>query len=48
MVAGMDTGVVRVDQRLRITRKDWEKHRAVEVTVEGLQPCLPMFGVETE
>jgi RimJ/RimL family protein N-acetyltransferase len=40
-------GVLRIDQRLRLTREDWERHRAVEVTVEGLEPCLPMFGVET-
>jgi RimJ/RimL family protein N-acetyltransferase len=38
-------GVARVDQSLLLTREGWERHRSVEVTVEGLQPCLEMFGV---
>jgi RimJ/RimL family protein N-acetyltransferase len=35
-------------QRLRLTRTAWEKHRTVPVTIEGLEPCLPHLGVETE
>lgn len=33
-------------QRLRLTRDDWETRRDLPpVTVEGLAPCLPLFGV---
>lgn len=32
-------------QRLRLDRKTWEATRTVPVTIEGLEPCLPMFGV---
>lgn len=31
--------------RYRLTRENWEKHRTVPVTVEGLEPCLPYFGL---
>ncbi|HEY9329975.1 MAG TPA: GNAT family protein [Streptomyces sp.] len=31
-------------QRLRLERARWEEHRAVEVTVEGLDGCREMFG----
>lgn len=34
------------EQRLRLTRDDWEVHRDVPVTVDGLAPCLPLFGLE--
>lgn len=37
-------GAMTVDQRMRLTREDWELHRTVPVTVEGLDACLPMFG----
>lgn len=33
------------EQRLRLTREDWERHRELPVTVEGLAPCLPLFGL---
>ncbi|MFC6881590.1 MULTISPECIES: GNAT family N-acetyltransferase [Actinomadura] len=33
------------DHRLRLTRADWERHRTVPVTVEGLAPCLPLMGL---
>ena len=35
-----------VSQRLRLSREDWanHRHRFVEVGVEGLEPCLEMFG----
>ena len=29
----------------RLTREEWEKHRTVPVEVEGLEPCLPFFGL---
>lgn len=31
--------------RYRLTRQDWEKHRTVPVEIEGLEPCLPYFGL---
>jgi RimJ/RimL family protein N-acetyltransferase len=36
-----------VEHRLRLCRADWERYRTVPVTIEGLEPCLPMFGVGT-
>ncbi|MGK5559000.1 GNAT family N-acetyltransferase [Actinomadura kijaniata] len=38
-------GSLVVERRLRLTREAWERHRSVPVTVEGLDACLPMFGV---
>lgn len=32
-------------QRLRLSAADWEAHRAVDVRIEGLEECLPMFGL---
>ncbi|MFD5678758.1 GNAT family N-acetyltransferase [Streptomyces bacillaris] len=32
-------------QRLRLDRSGWEKHRTVDVTVEGLDACRSDFGV---
>lgn len=34
-----------VERRLRLTRDDWLAARSVPVEIEGLAPCLPMFGV---
>jgi len=34
-----------VEQRLRLTRAAWERHRTVPVTIEGLAPCLPLMGL---
>ena len=31
--------------RLRLDRPTWESKRAVRVTISGLEPCLPMFGL---
>lgn len=31
-------------QRVRIDRASWQATRSVPVSVEGLEPCLPMFG----
>ena len=32
-------------RRLRLDRDAWAAARTVPVTIEGLEPCLPMFGV---
>jgi RimJ/RimL family protein N-acetyltransferase len=32
-------------RRLRLARERWAAHRAVPVAIEGLVPCLPMFGL---
>jgi RimJ/RimL family protein N-acetyltransferase len=37
-------GVV-VGRRLRLDRAGWSTSRTVPVEVEGLEPCLPMFGL---
>jgi RimJ/RimL family protein N-acetyltransferase len=46
---GFDRVVVRgalaIDRRQRLTRADWEKHRTVPVTIDGLTACLPLFGI---
>jgi RimJ/RimL family protein N-acetyltransferase len=34
-----------VEQRLRLTRASWERQRTVPVTIDGLTPCLPLFGL---
>lgn len=34
-------------QRLRLSREDWQMHQAVEVRIEGLEACLPMFGLNS-
>jgi RimJ/RimL family protein N-acetyltransferase len=31
--------------RLRLDRETWQRTRSVPVTVQGLEPCLPMFGL---
>ncbi|HEU5159293.1 MAG TPA: GNAT family protein [Streptosporangiaceae bacterium] len=38
-------GAMVVEHRMRLTRAAWETHRAISVTIEGLAPCLPMFGI---
>lgn len=30
---------------LRLTRENWERHRAVPVEIHGLEPCLPLLGL---
>jgi RimJ/RimL family protein N-acetyltransferase len=32
--------------RLLLTRDAWEKGRRADVQIHGLEPCLPMFGVD--
>jgi hypothetical protein len=31
------------EQRLRLDRAAWLAHRAIQVTMSGLEPCLPFF-----
>lgn len=35
-----------VTQRLLLSKAAWERHRTVEVEVDGLEPCLPLFGLD--
>ena len=46
---GVERHVVRgkpvVGRRLRLDRAGWAAARRVPVTVAGLEPCLPMFGL---
>ncbi|KID29368.1 acetyltransferase, ribosomal protein N-acetylase [Prauserella sp. Am3] len=37
-------GEVRTARRMLLTRETWERTGTVEVTVEGLEPCLPLLG----
>lgn len=30
----------------RLERADWEARRRDDITIEGLEPCLPLFGLE--
>ena len=38
-------GAMTVEHRLCLTRSDWERHRTVRVSIEGLAPCLPLMGL---
>ncbi|MFF5991021.1 GNAT family N-acetyltransferase [Prauserella flavalba] len=38
-------GKLSVEHKMRLTRADWERHRRVPVSVEGLEPCLPLLGI---
>ncbi|MEV6852067.1 GNAT family N-acetyltransferase [Actinoplanes sp. NPDC051411] len=38
-------GVPVVGRRLRLDRDSWEAARSIPVTIEGLDPARPMFGV---
>jgi RimJ/RimL family protein N-acetyltransferase len=33
-------------RRLRLDRERWQAHRTVPVEITGLEPCLPMFGLD--
>lgn len=37
-------GRAAVSERLRLTRADWERTDRPDVTITGLEPCLPLFG----
>jgi RimJ/RimL family protein N-acetyltransferase len=39
-------GKLVLDRRLRLSRAGWERHRTVPVGIDGLAPCLPLFGVD--
>jgi RimJ/RimL family protein N-acetyltransferase len=41
-------GTMTVERRLCLTRADWERHRTVPVSIEGLAPCLPLMGAPTQ
>jgi RimJ/RimL family protein N-acetyltransferase len=47
---GIERHVIRgapvVGRRLRLDRAGWAAARRVPVTVSGLEPCLPMFGLD--
>lgn len=36
---------VLVSQRMRLTRENWEQVPRLPVTLTGLDPCLPLFGL---
>lgn len=38
-------GAAQTSQRLRLSRADWEKHRTIDVQIEGLDACRDMFGL---
>lgn len=38
-------GLPATDVRLRLDRQTWAATSAVPVTIHGLEPCLPMFGL---
>lgn len=46
---GIERSVVRgkphESRRLRLDRASWQAHRTIDVTISGLEPCLPFFGV---
>ena len=38
-------GAAITGRRLRLDREGWEKARTIPVRIEGLEPCLSMFGL---
>lgn len=36
---------LRYSQRFTLDREHWQQHRALPVEMDGLQPCLPQFGL---
>ena len=38
-------GQVLISDRLRLDRADWYRVERPQITVEGLAPCLPSFGI---
>ncbi|ORA14323.1 acetyl-/succinyl-CoA transferase [Mycobacterium asiaticum] len=38
-------GAVAEMRRFRLTRADWERHRAIEVHVDGFERCRALFGL---
>jgi len=39
-------GQVTTTRRLRLSRARWEKSDRIPVSITGLQPCLPLFGLQ--
>ncbi|GAA1200724.1 GNAT family N-acetyltransferase [Prauserella alba] len=39
-------GRCRTGHRFVLTREAWERHRTVDVTIDGLEPCLPLLGAD--
>jgi len=38
-------GRLAIEHRLCLARDAWQRHRTTPVTVDGLPPCLPLFGL---
>ncbi|GAA0542002.1 hypothetical protein [Actinomadura livida] len=43
----MIRGALPIDARLRLSRAAWYRHRTTPVTIEGLEPCLPVLGLSS-
>lgn len=41
----MRRGQPAMSRRLRLSLASWEANQTVPVTIRGLEPCLPMFGI---
>jgi RimJ/RimL family protein N-acetyltransferase len=39
-------GVMVEQLRFRLSRNDWQRHRTVEVWVDGFERCRPLFGLD--
>lgn len=40
-------GVMAEELRFRLTRDDWERHRTIDVCVEGFDSCRQLFGLDS-
>ncbi|TCO58743.1 GNAT family N-acetyltransferase [Actinocrispum wychmicini] len=47
---GTERQVVRdelaIDRRMRLTREAWHHNKTTEVTIDGLDPCRPLLGID--
>ncbi|WP_019815090.1 GNAT family N-acetyltransferase [Saccharomonospora saliphila] len=41
-------GAPAVERRMRLTREDWRRHRAIAVETHGVAACLALFGADGE
>lgn len=48
IVQSIRRGKAATQIRLRLSRSDWERRRRSDITISGLEPCLPLFGVGGE
>jgi RimJ/RimL family protein N-acetyltransferase len=39
-------GAPRVDRRMRLTRDRWIDRERISVRISGLEPCIPLFGLD--